>query len=1001
MVRRRFSLILLGISALFVLGCQGIWPLGGDSEKFVSANIESATNGTGNVDYLSTVGGAMADAPIAGQTESSDVSREIEEADLVKLIDHQLFVLNRSRGLRIVDVTDWSRPTMRGTVAIQGNPLEMYVNNGVATIVAVNNSLCRLDAQGQPVPQTGSMVYTVDVSNADAPQVVGTFEIDGSVSETRRVGDVVYLAGLKSWSYMGYYSNYSPEGFVASVYVADPTKVQLVDQKTFPGIGDIIHATQNAIFVTGMNWSNGMSTVQYVDISDPAGTITLRGTCQVPGAVLNRFALDAQDGVLRVVANRDWWWSDDAPQTEESEGGETSSSNQAKEGEPKYGVRLYTFDISNPDSIQSLGEVFIIKNESLQAVKFDDAKAYVVTYEQRDPLWVIDLSDPSNPAITGYLEAPGYSTFLEPDGNLLVAVGIDDQDGWRACVMLYDVSDAKNPVELDRQALGGNYSYSTATYDDKAFKVVPEAKLVLVPFESWANGEYRSQLQMLDYSNNQLVKLAAVEQRGSAIRSNVDLASNVLWVLGEQVLQTFNIQDRNTPQSLAVLPMAENVLAWRAFGQYGLRVITAREDWQNPAVELQTLSADSPNGHQTLGSQTFDMQFYNTRLIVIDDSLSVLTGVTGEGQAKLITIDTTALPEIRVRAERTLDVYLGNFYGYFGMDYMYNSMAYMNGPNLTSMVNMLRTMPLWQNNQDNPMVLSNRGLVFIGVPQTESYGSSTRQLNIVSLADPTDPKVVSQVDVTEGEFDMVLQIGASGTTVFNTVGQVMPDSLWQFLTNRDTRLNVMYSVRLIDCSDLANPQTQDPVNVPGITIGLRDDYLFTIDPQWSEDQIFTRFCSVKISGGQAQLISSVDLPVGEPAPVRFVSDAAIVTLTKSYWYGPYPIEAESIASPVAKETECSMGSTRVVSVNLADPANLALASDTEYAGLGCIAGVADAYVIGQAWSSYQGLILKVGDDQALSLSKVIDLPPAVSDVSSANGTIYICCGPAGVVTVNP
>ena len=46
---------------------------------------------------------------------------------------------------------------------------------------------------------------------------------------------------------------------------------------------------------------------------------------------------------------------------------------------------------------------------------------YVVTFEQTDPLYTVDLSDPENPVTTGELKIPGYSAYLHPvaDGRLL------------------------------------------------------------------------------------------------------------------------------------------------------------------------------------------------------------------------------------------------------------------------------------------------------------------------------------------------------------------------------------------------------------------------------------------------------------------------------------------------------------------------------------------------------------------------------------------------------
>jgi len=50
----------------------------------------------------------------------------------------------------------------------------------------------------------------------------------------------------------------------------------------------------------------------------------------------------------------------------------------------------------------------------------------LVTFEQVDPLFVIDMSDRTDPVIEGELKIPGYSTYLHPyDENHLIGVGFD------------------------------------------------------------------------------------------------------------------------------------------------------------------------------------------------------------------------------------------------------------------------------------------------------------------------------------------------------------------------------------------------------------------------------------------------------------------------------------------------------------------------------------------------------------------------------------------------
>jgi len=90
--------------------------------------------------------------------------------------------------------------------------------------------------------------------------------------------------------------------------------------------------------------------------------------------------------------------------------------------------------------------------EQIKSVRYVGDIAYVVTFRQTDPFYVIDLSDPSAPKKLGELKVPGFSSYLHPVGDKLVmGIGSDATDEGRiagAKVSLYDTSDPTNPREV-------------------------------------------------------------------------------------------------------------------------------------------------------------------------------------------------------------------------------------------------------------------------------------------------------------------------------------------------------------------------------------------------------------------------------------------------------------------------------------------------------------------------------------------------------------------------
>jgi Beta propeller domain len=82
----------------------------------------------------------------------------------------------------------------------------------------------------------------------------------------------------------------------------------------------------------------------------------------------------------------------------------------------------------------------------------------VVTFRRIDPLYVVDLADPSDPKVAGELKTNGYSDYLLPaGGGLLLGVGKDATPAGLVQgvkVSLFDVANPAAPKELATRVLG-------------------------------------------------------------------------------------------------------------------------------------------------------------------------------------------------------------------------------------------------------------------------------------------------------------------------------------------------------------------------------------------------------------------------------------------------------------------------------------------------------------------------------------------------------------------
>jgi hypothetical protein len=171
------------------------------------------------------------------------------------------------------------------------------------------------------------------------------------------------------------------------------------------------------------------------------GTVQAAASGVVPGTLKNSFSLSEFEGNLRIATEDSW-----SPR----EGGPAGSS-------------VYVLQQSS-DSLEVIGATDrLAPGERIYAVRFAGERGYVVTFRQVDPLFVLDLSDPTDPLVRGELKVPGYSQYLHVLNNTQVlGVGRDaDPDTGLyqgMTVSVFDVADADNPTLQDRYLFDGGRS---------------------------------------------------------------------------------------------------------------------------------------------------------------------------------------------------------------------------------------------------------------------------------------------------------------------------------------------------------------------------------------------------------------------------------------------------------------------------------------------------------------------------------------------------------------
>jgi inhibitor of cysteine peptidase len=179
----------------------------------------------------------------------------------------------------------------------------------------------------------------------------------------------------------------------------------------------------------------------------------------VSGRLLNQFSMDEYEGNFRVVTTTGNSWND-------------NSLNH-----------LFVLD----DDMKVIGSVEdLAKGERVYSARFMGDKAYIVTFKNIDPLFVIDLSNPKNPEVLGYLKIPGFSSYLHPVGEShLLGIGMDiDEETGRTKglkISLFDISDFENPKEESTFVVDKTSIYSEALYNHKAVLYDADRGVLAIP----------------------------------------------------------------------------------------------------------------------------------------------------------------------------------------------------------------------------------------------------------------------------------------------------------------------------------------------------------------------------------------------------------------------------------------------------------------------------------------------------------------------------------------
>lgn len=441
----------------------------------------------------------------------------VDEADIVKTDGTYIYYLTNEK-LTIINTENASQMKEMSTIKFDETftPEELFLNNDKLIVIGTRYEYDKTERkigidEDYLYPNYMDKTYTsaklYNVKDKINPTLERTVEVEGDYLTARMIDSNVYIVSNK-YMYYAYICNmykaselneddfkphyldtatsnetksinfdciyYIPEfedTNYLNIVAFNITNNQEANVESYLGAGEEIYASKENLYVTKTKYdyekNNKTSiTTEIYKFNLNNANCTFAKAGDVPGSVLNQFSMDECNGYFRIATTDSTSWNS-----------ESNTNN------------LYVLN----ENLETIGKIEgLAKGERIYSVRFMGNRAYMVTFVETDPLFVIDLSNPTTPTVLGELKIPGYSKYLHPyDETHLIGIGEDTEvvnygygdrvvtNGMK--MAMFDVTDPNNPQELYNVKIGEKGTYSELLYNHKALLFSKEKNIIAFP----------------------------------------------------------------------------------------------------------------------------------------------------------------------------------------------------------------------------------------------------------------------------------------------------------------------------------------------------------------------------------------------------------------------------------------------------------------------------------------------------------------------------------------
>lgn len=524
---------------------------GSTDSGIVMYSNETADSGARTDSSSSSSDSATASAR-AVDTSFSDTNVRTEgvgEADIVKTDGNYLYTLKaNSQEISIVDIRS-DQMKVVSCISLNENfqASEFYLSDQKLFVLG-NMQNTKVDSDSKTLYRGScTRIQTYDLTDINNPKSIGTVDQSGYYLTSRFKDGYLYVFSdyyvydtITKKDYPSYVplvgdnllkqsdiylpTNHAADQYlvVSSVSADDPEKA--ADQKAIMSENGEVYVSENNIYI--YEYTN--SSILADNLAAKNQTILrklsynkgkLSGSAQgkVKGYLNDSFSIDEYDNTLRLVT------------TITHNAGSSSQSNA---------VYVLDADLKTIGKIEDLA-----KDEQVYSARFLGDTGYFVTYEQTDPLFSVDFSDPENPKILGKLKIPGFSEYLHfYSDNLLLGIGMDtDENGVTngVKVSMFDISDPSDVKEVSKYTLD-QYYHSDVFSDYRAALVDPEKNLIGFPLSGSAD-----QYVILSYDKDQGFQVQMQEEvnGNSYLGTRGVYANEKFYVINGNAIEAYRMGD--------------------------------------------------------------------------------------------------------------------------------------------------------------------------------------------------------------------------------------------------------------------------------------------------------------------------------------------------------------------------------------------------------------------------------------------------------------------------